>query len=594
MTLTGLAQFGVFFLALIAITKPLGAYMARVFEGEPTFLSPLLRPLEKLTYRLTGIRQEEQRWTQYCASCLAFGVMNFLLFYVLQRWQGFLPLNPEHLGTSHALPGSTPLTPDLAFNTAVSFMTNTSWQSYAGESTLGYLAQMLGVAVQSFTSAAAGTAVAVALIRGFARRQTAALGNFWVDLTRAILYVFLPLSLAGALLLCSRGVIQNFHAYRTVKTVEGHEQTIPGGPVASQEAIKLLSSDGGGFFNVNSAHPFENPTPFTNLFEMLLIVAVPAGLTHTFGRMVSDRRQGWSLFSVMFAMLVALSLIAYASEKRGNPILGRLGLQSSASAGSPGGNLEGKEVRFGNAGSALFSVVSTTTSSGAVNSMHDSYTPLGGLVQMFNMKTGEVIFGGPGSGLYGMLLIALVAVFIGGLMVGRTPEYLGKKIEGREMKMVMLSMIACSACILLCTASGTLLRFHHSGYWNPPGALTANLNNHGPHGFSEILYNYASATATNGSAFAGFNADTPWCNLTLGLAMLAGRFFIIIPTLAIAGSLAMKKKLPPTGGTMPTHGLQFSLLLFGTIMIVAALTFLPAFALGPIVEQFSMSAGRAF
>jgi potassium-transporting ATPase potassium-binding subunit len=379
-----------------------------------------------------------------------------------------------------------------------------------------------------------------------------------------------------------------------VRTLEGREQTIPGGPVASQEPIKLLSSDGGGFFNVSSAHPFENPTPFTNLFEMLLILAVPAGLTHTFGRMVRDRRQGWSLFFVMFLMLAAGGLVAYASEQRGNPILARLGLQIPASTGNPGGNLEGKEVRFGNAASALFSVVSTATSSGAVNSMHDSYTPLGELVQMFNMKTGEVIFGGPGSGLYGMLLIALVAVFIGGLMVGRTPEYLGKKIEGREMKMVMLSMIACSACILLFTASGALLRFHPSGYWNPPGALTANLNNHGPHGFSEILYNYASATANNGSAFAGMNTNTPWCNLTLGLAMLAGRFLIIIPALAIAGSLAVKKKLPLTRGTMPTHGLQFSLLLFGTIIIVAALTFLPAFALGPIVEQFAMNAGRVF
>ena len=594
MSLYSLAQLLCFFLLLLVITKSLGAYMARVFEGRRTLLSRFLLPLEKLIYRLAGIKIKEQRWTQYAAACLAFGLWNFLLFYVLQRWQTFLPLNPQHFGTAHSFPPSTPLTPDLAFNTSVSFMTNTSWQSYAGETTLTYLSQMAGVAVQSFTSAAAGMAVALALVRGFARERTSAVGNFWVDLTRAILYVLLPLSLAGALLLGSRGVIQNFHPYQTLKTLEGVAQTVPGGPVASQESIKLLSSDGGGFFNASSAHPFENPTPFTNFVEMLLILAIPAGLTHTFGRMVRDRRQGWMLFFVMLALLAAGSLVATSSEQRGNPLLGRQGVEQSARAANPGGNLEGKEVRFGIAGSALFSVVSTATSSGAVNSMHDSYTPLSGLVQMFNIKTGEVIFGGPGSGLYGMLLITLVAVFMGGLMVGRTPEYLGKKIMAREMKMVMLSMIACSACILLLAAASTMIGFRPASYWNPPGAPTANLANPGPHGFSEILYAYGSATGNNGSSFAGLNTDTPWYNLTLGLAMLVGRFFIIIPVLAIAGSLAIKPKTPVTSGTLPTDDLQFSLLLLATIIVVAALTFLPAFAVGPIVEQFLMNAGRTF
>lgn len=594
MRLTGLAQFLCFFVLLTAITKPLGDYMARVFQGQPTLLSPLFLPLERMIYRLAGIKEREQRWTQYAAACLAFGLWNFLIFYVLQRWQSFLPLNPQHFGTARSFPPSTPLTPDLAFNTSISFMTNTSWQSYAGETTLTYLTQMAGIAVQSFTSAAAGIAVALALIRGFARQQTGTLGNFWVDSTRATLYVLLPLSLAGALLLASRGVIENFHPYHTVTTLEGGAQTIPGGPVASQESIKLLSSDGGGFFNASSAHPFENPTPFTNFVEMLLILAIPAGLTYAFGRMVRDHRQGWTLFGVMLGLLAAGSLISYANEQRGNPLLGRQGLELRAGAGNPGGNLEGKEVRFGIPGAALFSVVSTATSSGAVNSAHDSYTPLSGLVQMFNIKSGEVIFGGPGSGLYGMLLITLVAVFMGGLMVGRTPEYLGKKITAREMKMVMLSMIACSACILLMSAGSLIVSFAPAAYMNPPGALTANLSNPGPHGFSEILYAYASATGNNGSAFAGINTNTPWYNLMLGIAMLMGRFLIIIPVLAIAGSLALKPKTPVTSGTLPTHGLQFSLLLVGTIIIVAALTFLPAFAVGPIVEHFLMNSGTTF
>jgi K+-transporting ATPase ATPase A chain len=594
MRLIGFAQLFCFFLLLLVITKPLGAYMARVFEGRSTLFSPLLLPVEKLIYRLAGIKEREQRWKQYAAACLAFGLWNFLIFYVLQRWQAFLPLNTQHFGTAQSFPPSTLLTPDLAFNTSVSFMTNTSWQSYAGETTLTYLSQMAGIAVQSFTSAAAGIGVALALIRGLARQQTNTVGNFWVDLTRATLYVLLPLSLAGALLLASRGVIQNFHTYQSLKTLEGGAQVIPGGPVASQESIKLLSSDGGGFFNANSAHPFENPTPFTNLVEMLLILAVPAGLTYTFGRMVRDRRQGWTLFFVMFGLLAAGGLITYSYEQRGNPLLGRQGVEQSASAGNPGGNLEGKEVRFGIPGSALFSVVSTATSSGAVNSMHDSFTPLSGLVQMFNFKCGEVIFGGPGSGMYGMLLITMVAVFIGGLMVGRTPEYLGTKIMAREMKMVMLAMIACSACILLMVACSLIVDFPPAAYMNPPGALTANFANHGPHGFSEILYAYGSATGNNGSSFAGLNTNTPWYNLTLGLAMLIGRFFVIIPVLAVAGSLAGKPRTPVTSGTLPTHGLQFSLLLLGTIIIVAALTFLPAFAVGPIVEHFLMNSGRTF
>lgn len=467
------------------------------------------------------------------------------------------------------------MAPDLAFNTAVSFLTNTSWQAYAGETSLSHLSQMAGIAVQSFTSAAAGMAVAAALFRGFARQGTARLGNFWVDLTRSILYVLLPLALAGALILASQGVIQNFAAVRKVATLEGGRQTLAMGPVASQESIKLLSSDGGGFFNANSAHPFENPTPAANLLEMLLILAIPAALTYTFGRMTGETRQGWTLFAAMAVMFIGGSCVAIWSERAGNPLLGALGVDAR--------NMEGKEVRFGIAASGLFSVVSTASSDGAVNSAHDSYTPLAGLVQMINLKSGEVIFGGTGSGIVSMLLTVLVTVFLAGLMVGRTPEYLGKRIQAREMKMVMLAYVI--------TALSTLA-FACAPFVSP--SLMASLGNHGPHGLSEILYAYGSATATNGSAMAGLNSNTPWFNLTLGLVMLVGRFAVIIPALAIAGSLAQKRRLEATTGTMPTHGPLFAGLIVATVVLVTALTFLPAFSLGPIAENFLMRSGVVF
>jgi K+-transporting ATPase ATPase A chain len=564
MTWIGLCQFLAFLALLVSITKPLGAYMADVFDGRRTFLSPLLGPLERLIYRLSGVQPDnDQLWTSYAGACLSFGVVNFLLFYALLRLQGHLPLNPQKFG----MPA-----PDLAFNTAVSFMTNTSWQSYAGEATLSYFSQMVGVSVQSFTSAAAGMAVAAALIRGFARHSLGRLGNFWADLTRSVLYVLLPLSVIGALFLCSQGVIQNFHPYRTITTVEGVRQTTPLGPVASQEPIKLLSSDGGGFFNANSAHPFENPTPLTNIVEMLLMLAIPAAMTYTFGRMAQSQRQGWVLFAAMFILFAGGSAIATWSEQRSNPAL-----QTGA-----GGNLEGKETRFGITGSALFSVVSTASSDGAVNSAHDSFTPLSGLVQMFNLKSGEVIFGGTGSGLVSMILQALVTVFIAGLMVGRTPEYLGKSIGSREVKMVMLSFVATGAATLVFSAATLLV------------PLPSYLGNHGPHGLSELLYANASAVATNGSAFAGLNATTPWFNLTLGLGMLIGRFLVIIPGLAIAGSLSSKRRVPATSGTMPTDGPLFVTLLLASIFLVTALTYLPSFSLGPIAEHYLMNSGVTF
>jgi len=560
MSWSSFSELPVLMVLLLAITKPLGFYMARVFQGRPAFLSPLLRPVERAIYRVCGVDSSaEQTWTAYAGACLWFGLVNFLLFYAQLRWQHWLPLNPQ---------GFAAMAPDLAFNTAVSFLTNTSWQAYFGESTVSHLSQMAGVAVQSFTSAAAGMAVAAALIRGFARQGTGRLGNFWVDLTRSILYVLLPLSLLGALILGSQGVIQNFAANRQVAALEGGRQTIAMGPVASQESIKLLSSDGGGFFNANSAHPFENPTPFANLVEMLLILAIPAALTYTFGRMTGDTRQGWTLFAAMSVLFVCGSCAIIWSERAGNPLLGALGVES--------GNMEGKEVRFGVAASGLFSEVSTASSDGAVNSAHDSYTPLAGLVQMINLKSGEVIFGGTGSGIVSMLLTVLVAVFLAGLMVGRTPEYLGKKIESREMKMVMLAYVITA----LATLVFSCLPF--------AGLVTAGLGNPGPHGLSEILYAYGSAAGTNGSAMAGLNSNTPWFNLTLGLGMLVGRFAVIIPALAIAGSLAKKRRAEATFGTMPTHGPLFAAMLMATVLLVTALTFLPAFSLGPVAENLLM------
>jgi len=592
MTWPSLAQFIVFLGVLLALTKPLGAYMAKVFRGERTFLSRFLAPIERAIYRTGGIDpEEEQSWTAYAAATLLFGLVNFALFYALLRLQGFLPWNPNRFGTAHAPAGSVPVTPDLAFNIAVSFMTNTSWQSYPGELTLSHFAQMAGVGVQSFTSAAAGIAVAVATIRAFVRERSAGIGNFWVDLTRGTLYVLLPISFAGALILCSQGVIQTFAPYRSVTTLEGAAQAIPTGPVASQEAIKLLSSDGGGYFNANSAHPFENPTPFTNFVEMLLMLAVPAGMTYTFGRMVNDQRQGWTLFAVMAVLFACGSLAVTVSEQHGNPILRAAGINAKPGMGQPGGNMEGKEARFGIGGSALFSVVATASADGAVNSSHDSFTPLGGLVQLFNLTSGEVIFGGVGTGLVSMIFMVIVTVFIAGLLVGRSPEYLGKKIEAKEMKMVMLSFVATGAAILLFAGVTFAIAFPRASYWNPSSQLTENLTNRGAHGLSEVLYANASAVATNGSAFAGLNANSPWFNLTLGLEMLIGRFLVIIPALAIAGSLVGKKRLAVTGGTMHTYGALFAALLLGAIVLVTALTFFPALSLGPIAEHFLMNLG---
>ncbi len=599
MTTIGITQILFYFLLILALTKPVGLFMARLFEGKRTFLHSLFRPLEVLTYRLTGVKEDqEQPWTVYAASLIAFSILSFLFVYFLQRLQGLLPFNPQHFN-------ATNVTPDLAFNTAVSFLTNTNWQSYSGESTLSYLVQMAGLTVQNFASAAAGIAVAVALVRGFARQQVSSIGNFWVDLTRATVYLLLPLSILAALFFCSQGVIQNFHPYTAVTTLEGAKQVIAQGPVASQEAIKMLGTNGGGFFNGNSAHPFENPTPLTNFVQMLLIFVIPAGLTYMFGVMVGDRRQGWAVFGACAVMFLAGAFVCYWAEQNGNPTLARLGIETHASSMQPGGNMEGKEVRFGIASSALFATITTDASCGAVNSMHDSFTPLGGLVPLFNIQTGEVIFGGVGAGLYGILLYAIVAVFIAGLMVGRTPEYIGKKIEKKEVKMAMLALICTAFSILVFSAISSVIPFHAptkdakgqsvaQSYWNPPGSATANLNNAGAHGFSENLYAYSSATGNNGSAFAGINANTPWYNMTLGVAMLIGRFFFLIPLLAAAGSLAAKRKLPVTSGTLPTHGPLFVGLLVGTVILVGALTFFPALALGPIVEHFLMQDGKLF
>jgi K+-transporting ATPase ATPase A chain len=595
MTVSGVLYIVVYFLILLAVTKPLGLFMAKVFEGRRTFLHPLLRPLERLVYRFCKIREDgEQRWTQYAASVLAFSLVSFLFVYVIQRLQGLLPLNPMGFSTGNAPAHAAAMTPDLAFNTAVSFMTNTNWQSYGGETTLSYFVQMAALTVQNFVSAAAGIAVAIALIRGFARKQVNTIGNFWVDLTRGTVYVLLPLSFVFALFLCARGVPQTLERYQKATTLEGATQTIAVGPVASQEAIKMLGTNGGGFFNTNSAHPFENPTPLTNFLELLSILAISSGLTYTFGKMVGDTRQGWALFAAMAILFFAAVLVCYPAEQAGNPLLARLGVQTAATATQPGGNMEGKEVRFGLASSALWATATTDASNGSVNSMHDSYMPLGGFIPMFNMQADEVIFGGVGSGLYGMLLYAIVGVFIAGLMVGRTPEYLGKKIEQKEVKMAMVAIIATAFAILVFTAICVVAPLAKNGYWNPPGPPIANLNNSGPHGFSEILYAFSSASENNGSAFAGLNVNTPWYNLTLGLAMLIGRFGFILPALAVAGSLAAKKKVPTTSGTLPTHGALFVGLLVGVVVVIGALTFFPALSLGPLVEHFLMREGKLF
>ena len=588
MTSIGVLQIVVFFGLILAVTKPVGLFMSRVFQGQRTFLHPVFRPVETLVYKLCGVKEDqEQRWTQYTASVLAFSFFAFLIPYAMMRLQGLLPLNPQGFGAAQ-------VSPDQSFNTAVSFMTNTNWQWYSGESTMSYLVQMAALAVQNFVSAAAGIAVAIAFIRGFARHETDKIGNFWVDLTRCTIYVLIPIAIVAALVLCSQGAIQNFHPYTVAKTVEGATQTIAQGPVASQEAIKQLGTNGGGFFNANSSHPFESPTGFTNLVQILLIFILGAGLTYTFGHMVKDTRQGWALFWAMAVMFLIGVFVAYPAEQAGNPIVSKLGVESAATATQSGGNMEAKETRFGISGSALFATVTTDASCGAVNSMHDSYTPLGGLVPLFNMQTDEVIFGGVGAGFYGMLLYAIVGVFIAGLMVGRTPEYIGKKIQQKEVKMALFAILATSFLILAAAGLSAVIPFAKGSYWNPGGPAIANLNNAGPHGLSEILYAFTSQTENNGSAFAGITVNTPWYDLIGGLCMLFGRFLFIIPALAAAGSLASKKVVPTSAGTLPTHGPLFVGLLVSTVIVVGALTFFPALSLAPIVEHFLMKQGTLF
>jgi K+-transporting ATPase ATPase A chain len=584
MTGNGILQIALFFLVLLALTKPLGAYMAKVFAGERTFLHRVLRPLEVGLYKLCGIDENgEQHWTRYAGSMLAFSLVGILFSYVLLRIQQWLPLNPQGLAN---------VGPDLSFNTAVSFGTNTNWQSYVPETTMSYVSQMIALATHNFWSAASGICVAIAFARGFARHSTKTLGSFWVDFTRCTVYILLPLSVVGALLLVSQGAIQNFDPYTKAATVEGTVQTIPQGPLASQEAIKMIGTNGGGFTNANSAHPYENPTPLSNFLQMIFIFIIPAGLTYTFGKMVKDTRQGWALFAAMSVLFLAGVFVTYPAEASGNPNLTKLGIQTAATDTQSGGNMEGKETRFGIANSALFTVITTDASCGAVNNTHDSLTPLGGLVPLINIELGEVVFGGVGSGLYGILLFAILAVFIAGLMVGRTPEYLGKKIEQKEVKMVMLAALVLAFTILGFSAVGAVIHFPHNSWVNPPGDATANLGNNGPHGLSEMIYAYTSAVGNNGSAFAGINANTPYFNTTIGIAMLFGRFLMMIPLLAAAGSLAQKKLIPVSSGTFPTHGPLFVSLLVGVIVIVGALTFFPALSLGPVVEHFFMNAGR--
>jgi potassium-transporting ATPase potassium-binding subunit len=595
MTIHGLIQIFAFFAVVFAFTKPLGLYIAKIFEGRRTWMHLPLRPIERGVYALCGIDEKnEQRWTEYAGSLLIFSLIGLLLTYLIQRLQGYLPFNPQGFGTAHAPSSATAMTPDLAFNTAVSFTTNTNWQAYVPETTMSYFTQMMGLATHNFFSAAVGIAAAVAVIRGFARHSAATIGSFWVDLVRGTLYVLLPLSVSAALFLVSQGVIQNLRPYTQVQTLEGNAQIIAQGPVASQEAIKMLGTNGGGFFNANSSHPFENPTPLSNFFQMIFIFLIPAALTYTFGTMVRDTRQGWALFAAMSILFFAGVLVAYQAEQAGNPIVAHMGVESRASADQPGGNMEGKEVRFGIPASALFATVTTDASCGAVNSMHDSFTPLGGLIPLINIQLGEVIFGGVGSGLYGMLMFAILAVFISGLMVGRTPEYLGKKIEQKEIKMVMLAVLVLAASILLFSATAAVANFAEGSWMNSSGPLTANLNNGGPHGLSEILYAYSSGTGNNGSAFAGLNANTPWFNITNGLAMLIGRFLMLIPLLAVAGNLAKKKMIPVSAGTLPTHGPLFIAWLVAVVLIVGALTFFPALSLGPIVEHFVLAGQKLF
>jgi potassium-transporting ATPase potassium-binding subunit len=575
MTITGWVQIALFSVIIILITRPLGGYMTRVFAGERTFLSPVLRPVERVVYWCCGVdEKEEQHWLTYAVALLFFSVAGFVTLYALQRLQWYLPFNPQ---------GQTGVEEGLAFNTSVSFITNTNWQAYSGETTMGYLVQMAGLTVHNFVSAATGIALALALIRGFVRREAKTIGNFWVDLTRCTLYILIPISVVGALVLVWQGVPQNLGAYVDATALEGAKQTIAQGPVASQEIIKELGTNGGGFFNANSAHPYENPNPVTNLIELVAIFAIGAALTNVLGRMVHDERQGWAIFAAMGLLFLAGATTAYWSESHGNPAVAALGVEAAPSALQAGGNMEGKEVRFGPALSALWATVTTDTSCGAVNSMHDSYLPIGGMVPLINMQLGEVIFGGVGSGLYGILAFAIVAMFVAGLMVGRTPEYLGKKLEAKEVKMTILALLSLPLSILGWTALATVL----------PAGL-AGIANGGPHGFTEILYAYTEGTGNNGSAFAGLSANTLFYNLTIAGAMLIGRFIFVIPLLAVAGSLAQKKLLAPSAGTFPTNRPLFVGLLMGVILIMGGLTYFPAVTLGPAVEQVAMNQGKLF
>ena len=590
MTANGWFQIGFYLLVIFLLTKPIGIFIARVFNGEKTFLDPVLSPVERLVYRLTGVdEQREMRWTEYTMAMLLFSGVSMTLLYLIERTQKWLPLNPQKFAN---------VDPALAFGTAASFTTNTNWQAYSGESTMSYLTQMAGLAYHNFVSAAVGIVLAIVVIRGIARRETDKLGNFWVDATRCLLWVLLPFCMVGALVLVSQGVVQNLKPYTTVELIQPYtaqvtgadgktttqtatQQVIAQGPVASQEVIKEFGTNGGGFFNANSTHPFENPTPFSNFFEMVLIFAIPSGLTYTLGRVTGSQRHGWAVWAAMAFLFFAAVSTAYWAEARGNPLLA--GTQQHATPMQSGGNMEGKEVRFGIANSALFATVTTDASCGAINGQHDSFTPLGGLVPLVNIMLGEVVFGGVGAGLYGIFVFVVLAVFIAGLMVGRTPEYLGKKIESYDVKMAMLAVLVLTFTILVFSAVSVV---------KPYG--TASISNPGPHGLSQILYAYVSSTGNNGSAFAGLNANTLWYNTTTAVAQLLGRFFMIIPIMAIAGNLVKKKIVPESAGTFPVTGGLFSGLLVSTILIVGALTFFPALSLGPILEHLLMQAGKVF
>ena len=598
MTTNGWIQIGLFLAVLLAITKPLGVFMAKVFSGERTFLDPLLRPIERLLYRVTGVDEKrEMRWTEYAFTMLLFSGATMLLLYFLERVQQVLPLNPRHFAA---------VLPALAFNTAASFTTNTNWQNYSGESTMSYFTQMAGLAYHNFASAAVGIALAIAFIRGIARREKETIGNFWVDMTRSVLWVLLPLCIVYALALVSQGAVQNFRQYDTAKLIEPQQvqrtgadgkpvvgqdgkpvmdtvtdQTIAQGPVASQEAIKMLGTNGGGFFGANSAHPFENPTPLSNYLQILSIFAIPAGLTYTLGRMTGSPRHGWAVWTAMAILFLCGVATAYWAEGKGNPLL--RGVDQRASLQQSGGNMEGKEVRFGIADSALFATVTTDASCGAVNGVHDSYTPLGGMIPLVNIMLSETVFGGVGAGLYGILIYVVLSVFIAGLMVGRTPEYLGKKIEAYDVKMAMLVTLVFPLIILVLTAISSV-----------EGFGTSSISNAGPHGLTQILYAFTSMAGNNGSAFAGLNGNTLWYNTSGAMTMLVGRFFMIIPMLAIAGNLARKKAVPPSAGTFPVTTPLFSILLVSVIVIVGALTFFPALSLGPVLEHLSMMAGKVF